>query len=541
MATAKTIQQLDKAQQVQASDLLPGVQNGAAEAVGMSVAQLAQTVGELNADGPLAELELAVAQGKAEMAAVLTNKGQPTTPAETLTGMAQKMENLDIVGAKDYLIGPVHAMLADTCAIIPPKYTIRIPGTEFYISATLETNPTVSVHAVEQQTLVTKSSITLTSGLSAAPSRKYCAWQICRNPHWVALKWGTVLFLLQVSEEGVVSQQGVNMTVEQSGPILAIKNDGTKILTATATTNSAYWKIYTVSDASAVTSTAATGVSLDGFNPMGWCRQSDASAVLMQKATYSAQATVFTFYDAAIDWETAQVSVSEITLTLPLPIASNNGGNIYPCPGKDVAIVLGMDYAQRETGLLTVVDTDMFQVKAQGKFFYKPVSDSSVTTKPVFFVREKEAGLDIFCWPFGKISINLTDGTVCPANDGYTDADGRVFVGATRRVEGTDSRYALSFGVLMTQTNRLCAGSYPGTYANYCCQLNFDRMPATQSGISDLAITEEPLCIGNVYRRNGNETFQVMEEWSDEAYAAGAYQVSETIVPAQSTSDGGGV
>lgn len=105
MATAKTIEQLDAATQINAGDKLPFAQAAGTEAKSGTVAQLAETVADINETGALAELVYATSQGKNAVAAALTAKGAATTASETLIQMADKVNNLNVDTGAEYWTG----------------------------------------------------------------------------------------------------------------------------------------------------------------------------------------------------------------------------------------------------------------------------------------------------------------------------------------------------------------------------------------------------------------------------------------------------
>ena len=105
MATAKTIEQLDAATQINAGDKLPFAQTAGTEAKSGTVAQLAEAVADINETGALAELVYATSQGKNAVAAALTAKGVTTAASETLIQMADKVNNLNVDTGAEYWTG----------------------------------------------------------------------------------------------------------------------------------------------------------------------------------------------------------------------------------------------------------------------------------------------------------------------------------------------------------------------------------------------------------------------------------------------------
>lgn len=105
MATAKTIEQLDAATQINAGDKLPFAQTAGTEAKSGTVAQLAKTVADINETGALTELVYATSQGKNAVAAALTAKGVTTAASETLIQMADKVNNLNVDNSVEQVRG----------------------------------------------------------------------------------------------------------------------------------------------------------------------------------------------------------------------------------------------------------------------------------------------------------------------------------------------------------------------------------------------------------------------------------------------------
>lgn len=143
MATAKTIEQLDAAAQINAGDKLPFVQAAGTEAKAGTVAQLAETVADINEQGALSELVYATSQGKNAVAEALTAKGVPTASSETLIQMADKVNNLNVQDSIEQVRGLYVQQDSITTQTITSSYprifknimtrdTILLMGTKAY-------------------------------------------------------------------------------------------------------------------------------------------------------------------------------------------------------------------------------------------------------------------------------------------------------------------------------------------------------------------------------------------------------------------------
>lgn len=168
MATAKTIEQLDAATQINAGDKLPFAQAAGTEAKSGTVAQLAEAVADINEDGALAELVYATSQGKNAVAAALTAKGITTAASETLIQMADKVNNLNVDTTQSILLArPV----TNTSYPATSIGTLFIPGPGYnnvlYNEGTLYVIPEGQYDSVEAMLAASVSNISLTYTLAS--------------------------------------------------------------------------------------------------------------------------------------------------------------------------------------------------------------------------------------------------------------------------------------------------------------------------------------------------------------------------------------
>ena len=104
MANAKTYNELNQTSAVNASDLVAVAQSDKTELQATTVSDLANTVGELNQAGALAELSLATSIGKNLLAQRLNEKGvENITPNSTLVEMADAVNDLQTTESSQIL------------------------------------------------------------------------------------------------------------------------------------------------------------------------------------------------------------------------------------------------------------------------------------------------------------------------------------------------------------------------------------------------------------------------------------------------------
>lgn len=105
-ANAKEYKDLQQAASIADDALVATAEPNATELQTSTVTALAQKIQAINTDGPLAELELATAIGKQQLAEALTEKGVATTSSETLVQMADKVKDLVVAGTEENIMGP---------------------------------------------------------------------------------------------------------------------------------------------------------------------------------------------------------------------------------------------------------------------------------------------------------------------------------------------------------------------------------------------------------------------------------------------------
>lgn len=135
MATAKTIEQLNAATQINATDQMALAQESGKEAVRGSVQMLAGAVAEINQTGALSELAYATSQGKNLLAQNLTAKGVPTQASETLIQMADKVNLLNIDASAEDIIMPLAQKYAESTSVYGAHCQATSSGDVFLLSS----------------------------------------------------------------------------------------------------------------------------------------------------------------------------------------------------------------------------------------------------------------------------------------------------------------------------------------------------------------------------------------------------------------------
>ena len=102
-SNAKTYNDLNQATEVNDTDKLALAQSDKQELVTATVGQVAQKVANIVSTDQVTEIVTDLGMGKQIMAQKLQDKGLDVTASDTLTAMANKVDTLDVVGAKEYV------------------------------------------------------------------------------------------------------------------------------------------------------------------------------------------------------------------------------------------------------------------------------------------------------------------------------------------------------------------------------------------------------------------------------------------------------
>lgn len=107
MATTKKINELNKATTIGVNDLMVLAQSGEKEATSTTVGALVDKVATQISDGALIEHLAGLSKQKQVLANALNDKGAELSATSTLDEMAGAVKNLDVIGEKTALKGPV--------------------------------------------------------------------------------------------------------------------------------------------------------------------------------------------------------------------------------------------------------------------------------------------------------------------------------------------------------------------------------------------------------------------------------------------------
>ena len=164
MANAKTYNDLNQATEVNDNDKLALAQSDKQELVTATVGQVAQKVANIVSTDQVTEIVTDLGMGKQIIAQKLQDKGLDVTASDTLTAMANKVDALDVVGAKEYQQAiPCKAVYASTkstidavlCGSLNKFITIDVTGGVLSIGK-MNNLQTIDVEMTITDTRITK-------------------------------------------------------------------------------------------------------------------------------------------------------------------------------------------------------------------------------------------------------------------------------------------------------------------------------------------------------------------------------------------------
>lgn len=232
MANAKTYNDLNQATEVNDTDKLALAQSDKQELVTATVGQVAQKVANIVSTDQVTEIVTDLGMGKQIMAQKLQDKGLDVTASDTLTVMANKVDTLDVVGAKEYVISNFISIESGSYGV--GSYGMRIPLTKYFICFTSTSAPyTIGLYGpnADETAMELKSSLVLTDMTSSA-NRSNQYWTFCSNPKYVLFSNNKQQFMLEISDSAELSLKWTHSISTSNAEVpMLISRDGNNYVT----------------------------------------------------------------------------------------------------------------------------------------------------------------------------------------------------------------------------------------------------------------------------------------------------------------------
>lgn len=513
-SNAKTYNDLNQATEVNDTDKLALAQSGKQELVTATVGQVAQKVANIVSTDQVTEIVTDLGMGKQIMAQKLQDKGLDVTASDTLTAMANKVDSLDVVGAKEYVIGNVVTIEQASYGV--GSYGMRIPLTKYFICFTSTSAPyTIGLYGpnADETAMELKSSLVLTDMTSSAnPSNKY--WTFCSNPKYVLFSNHKQQFMLEISDSAELSLKWTH-TISTNNPEvpMLISRDGNNYVTNYGST----WYVRSNSGALIKATSASTGYASTALE-----LYMDEDNTNFFGAHSGASAATFT---GTVDWVTGSMILS-IHGDGISKYSSNYGVSCIDIKNKKVIKICS--YSN-----ITGVPSNYF-------YAYDITTGELEYSVPLYFRRIASSGKkNLEAYMCGCIEYASDNNPLV-----YTDAGCFTYdiLKKTVSIQHGDNVYKQKL-VLNTEVNTLSSNSYAnntgyrgGFFLNN--QIQFLSIVKTSRVFSDITQPDtsygtptylgKQVCTGLIYKRNVQEAMFSLPAWSDADYEAGAYDIDNT-------------
>ena len=514
MANAKTYNDLNQATEVNDTDKIALAQSDKQELVTATVGQVAQKVANIVSTDQVTEIVTDLGMGKQIMAQKLQDKGLDVTAADTLTTMANKVDNLDVVGAKEYVLSNVISIESGSYGV--GSYGMRIPLTKYFICFTSTSSPyTIGLYGpnADETAMELKSSLVLTDMTSFAnPSNLY--WTFCSNPKYVLLSNDEQQFMLEISDLAELSLKWTH-TIRTSNaevPIL-ISRDGNNYVTY----YSGSWYVRNNEGTVIKNNSFNTGYSITSLE--FYMNEDNASFF----GTHSGP-TVKTF-TGTVNWTTGSMSFS----------GYGNGSSLFL---SDYSVNC-TDIKNKKTIKVGVLKSG--SVDAQHFYAYNAITGELECSVPLYFNRVASVGYT------SSISARSMCGCIEYDTDNnpliYTDAGCFKYDILKKSVSvlygGSvyEQQLILSLEAYKLNNNYVNSNGYrSGFFINNRIQFlsaatesrAFNSIQQPKSTYGTPVYYNKQVCVGLIYKRNAQEALFMLPKWSDADYEAGAYDVDNT-------------
>lgn len=540
---AKQYNELEQATTVNDTDLFAVAQEDSNELKTVTTEQVAERVAEIVSTDQVQELISDLAMGKQVLAQELNNKGADVTASDTLTTMASKIQDFDVVGAMEYVAPRV--VRAQMNAVGAPtvntsSYTWSLP----YKRALLCIEPSTKLISVKNIPSGSTAWNTISSITdSDLPTTGYAMISSSKDGSYVVLV--TVasniysLYTYAISDEGVISKLGPTIVTttaysQTSAGGVWISNDGTYVYhygtNSSGGGNTDVITRYTI----------ATGESKVYTAPMG-----SSGGKYFMRRHYRFMTDDNTICGIYIQASTISVVIGHIddanayiTIDPEFYILSSAGYVGYgTCPAlvDNLLFIYGTTPERDGTGICYVYDVTDFSlittIRVARQYFTMNTNYSNFTwydtySNVQFIYHEDTQTYDIYSSALGAVTYDVNSKTLRPTypSTGAVTASGAVF-NVSLIFMPPNSNYNAYAG------NSLCSYisddlKLVGNGQSLGAEMGQLSYPSTFA--VSMYSPEEYLCLGVLYKRNGQQLrFRVNYFYQDE-YEAGAYALKST-------------
>ena len=521
MANAKTYNDLNQATEVNDTDKLALAQSGKQELVTATVGQVAQKVANIVSTDQVTEIVTDLGMGKQIMAQKLQDKGLDVTASDTLTAMANKVDSLDVVGAKEYVrVFPCWAKQGQQSP--SSGYCITLPYKNVILCVDLS-GKTVSTKKMVAGSYAWQT-VSQVEDTEIEGSFEYFTYSkdnsyVVFTTYTGSNPYAYTAHIYSIDAQGLLTKVRGALSVGSSSSnskaysYVAITNDGQYLYKGLGSSSSTTDTRYTISTGEATTITrAGTRATNVYFSYM-----TDDNTIIF----YSSEQGRIKVCTGDITGNT--IAYSGYTYVY----VSNYGSNGFLPATKDDLFFIFCTNSDRNGGVCCAYDTKTLTKISELTFRLSSYSTGSnlswydhYATCGFRYDSDKKE-YKLYSTIYGIVYYDVTSKTLKCGIENPATANGYIWQSVIIFPGGNFNAYSgnslLSY---VTEDGRLYITNTQETFSNQ------GKFSSNGSGLA--RYVETAICTGLVYKRNTKETFFVLSKWSDADYEAGAYDIDNT-------------
>ena len=518
MANAKTYNDLNQATEVNDTDKLALAQSDKQELVTATVGQVAQKVANIVSTDQVTEIVADLGMGKQIMAQKLQDKGLDVTASDTLTAMANKVDTLDVVGAKEYVRAfPCWAKRGQPSP--STGYCITLPYKNVILCVD------VSSKAVSTKKMIAGSDAwqTVSQVSDSEITGSFEHFTYSKDNSYVAFITNTGsnpyiphAHIYSIDDQGLLTKvrSAFDLNTTTSGKLTykhtTITNDGMYLYRGEENADTRY----------TISTGEATSITRAGNKPTN------------VKFSYMIDDNTIIFYGSSSGVWVKTGTIDGNTITYTSSVSTNaseySGNGFLPATKDDLFFIFCSNSANIVGGVCCVYDAKT--LTEISRLTFKRLVYSTGSNLSWY---ESHAGACGFRYNSDKKEYKL-----------YSPIYGIVYYDVTSKTLKCGIENPATIGGYMQQAITIFPGGNFNTYGGNSLlsyvtedgrlyitdsQESFSNQGKFSSNGSALAkYVETPICTGLIYKRNAKETLFALNSWSDADYEAGAYDVDNT-------------
>lgn len=528
---AKEYKDLQQATAVNNTDLFAVAQEDSNELKTVTTEQVAERVAEIVSTDQVQELISDLAMGKQVLAQALNNKGANATASDTLTTMASKLQEFDVVGAQEY-IDPImgKATLTSDPFAYPGAYVLALPYKQGLFCVDMASKTVAFVNKLEgSEAWNVVSSLVdneMQSTILKMTYSKDCSYVAVATHTSNAIK----ITVYHISDEGIVTKKGITIdSITASGDYsgIHITEDGSYVyfFRNTGHSNPTTYHRYDTETGEDVTFNT-------DISSVVYIENLHLTLMLNDETLLAIACTADTvgIIKGTIDTANNYITFSKVTILN----ARYVGYGTCPAIKDNLLFVFSTNPNRDGTATCYVYDLATLQLKVNMAVRRLTTQNSTMSTISwndafafVQFIYDSvNKKYDIYSSTAGILTYDINSNTLYlkyPTSASYNNVVYNILLQFYGTKTNLNSYGGNSWMTYVTKDLRM----YVGPVSNLAPTANGPSM-VWSSTTAYIKYVPEHICLGVVYRRNSQEVVFSNSIFDDTLYSAGAYAIKST-------------